>query len=240
MSIKTVKVPEAMEPLFEKAEKFVSEIFAIQKNHPEKGMILIGGKRYILVNAESMSVSFFEHFQKMYPTLDEELAQRSAATMLYDLAQTVGRTDARRFHRIMNVTDPVAKLSAGPVHFAFSGWAFVDIHSESNPVPDKSFYLVYDHPNSFEAEAWISRRKELMTTDKETELHTKTPVCYMNAGYSSGWCVESFGIELTSRELFCRATGDPYCRFIMAHPEKIDEFIIRYKKNHPQLFKKHG
>ncbi len=27
----------------------------------------------------------------------------------------------------MNVTDPIERLSAGPIQFAYSGWAFVKI-----------------------------------------------------------------------------------------------------------------
>lgn len=47
----------------------------------------------------------------------------------------------------------------------------------------------------------------------------------MNAGYSSGWCEESFGIPLTAIELTCRAKGDDSCSFIMAHPDKIHAYL---------------
>ncbi|MFO9273182.1 hypothetical protein SDA20_15840, partial [Legionella pneumophila serogroup 1] len=72
---------------------------------------------------------------------------------------------------------------AGPPHFAFSGWAFVDILPESKPTPDENFYLVYNHSYSFESSAWLKANKK-----------NKFPVCIMNAGYSSGWCEESFGL----------------------------------------------
>jgi len=54
------------------------------------------------------------------------------------------------------VKDPIERLSAGPVHFVFSGWAFVDILPESRPSPDQEYFLVYDHPFSFESHAWRS------------------------------------------------------------------------------------
>ena len=50
----------------------------------------------------------------------------------------------------------------------------------------------------------------------------------MNAGYSSGWCEASFGLELVSAEVLCRAKGDPSCRFIMAPPHRIDEHVHAY------------
>ena len=117
----------------------------------------------------------------------------------------------------MNVSNPIDKLAIGPVHFAYSGWAFVNIFSESNPTPDENYFLIYDHPFSFEADAWLKQGK--------------TPsfaVCIMNTGYSSGWCEESFGLPLVAVEIECRAKGDEHCRFIMAPPTKIEEHINRY------------
>ena len=64
----------------------------------------------------------------------------------------------------------------------------------------------------------------------EKEEKADFPVCVMNAGYSSGWCEESFGVSLVTAEIQCRAKGDPPCRFIMAHPSKIKEYISGYGK----------
>ena len=56
----------------------------------------------------------------------------------------------------------------------------------------------------------------------------------MNAGYSSGWCEKSYGIELTSVEITCRAKGDKNCTFIMAPPHKINEYLNKEEqKNKP-------
>src|SRR3989304_624454 len=64
------------------------------------------------------------------------------------------------------------------------------------------------------------------------------PVCVMNAGYSSGWCEESFGVPLVASEIMCRAKGDEACRFIMAHPSKIEGYIENYLKKKPKLAEK--
>ena len=122
----------------------------------------------------------------------------------------------------MNVKEPIDKLSAGPVHFAYTGWAFVDILPESNPSPDENFFLKYHHPYSFEADSWINSGRS-----------TNKPVCIMNSGYSSGWCEESYGIELTAVEITCKACGDDNCTFIMAPPHKIEEHLKKYSETKP-------
>src|SRR6202008_3222330 len=120
----------------------------------------------------------------------------------------------------------LSKLSAGPVHFAYTGWAFVDILPESSPSPDENFFLKYNHPFSFEADSWIRSKEK-----------TNFPVCSMNAGYSSGWSEQSFGIELTSVEITCRAKGDKNCTFIMAPPHKIAMHLNREGKKHRKKVK---
>ena len=57
----------------------------------------------------------------------------SARNILFDLAHAIGKSDAHNFHTQMGLSDPVARLSAGPIHFAYSGWAFVDIDPASSP-----------------------------------------------------------------------------------------------------------
>jgi hypothetical protein len=98
--------------------------------------------------------------------------------------------------------------------------------------------LIYDHPQSFEVESWIKYNEKQAKEQGSEIINTDFPVCFMNAGYSSGWCEESFGIELKAKEILCRGMGAPRCRFIMAPPEKIDEHIEEYKNAHPDLFVK--
>ena len=124
----------------------------------------------------------------------------------------------------MNLTDPIARMSAGPVHFSHAGWAFVEILPESRPSPDDECCLVYDHPYSFESDAWVRN-------DRQSEV----PVCIMNAGYSSGWCEESFGPKLVAAEILCRAKGDDTCRFVMAPPERITAQIAHYLADRPDI-----
>ncbi|MBL9100275.1 MAG: PAS domain S-box protein [Myxococcales bacterium] len=220
--LKTVRVPPPFEALFEPAQEYVSRFFAERRDVPEQARIEVFGQRYMLVRARAMSVEFFEMIQRLYKDKGEAEALGVARSLLFDIAHAMGLSDARDFAERMDLKDPIAKLSAGPIHFAHAGWAFVDISPDSRPSPDENFYLLYDHPYSFECDSWLGEGKR-----------TEFPVCVMNAGYSSGWCEASFDVPLVSTEILCRAKGDEHCRFIMAHPTRIEGYIQDYLKAQP-------
>lgn len=213
-------VPEPIQPLFLRAQQYVEEYFADRVEDPRQSTISISGERYILVRAASMSVEFFELVTSLYRDKGPVEARSVANNLLFDLAHAIGKADAKAFHQRMGVTDPIERLSAGPIHFAYSGWAFVDIFPQSSPSPDENYFLIYDHPFSFEADSWIKRGRKVDFT-----------VCIMNAGYSSGWCEESFGLPLVATEVACTARGDRACRFIMAPPHRMEGYVARYMEN---------
>ncbi|MFC2092122.1 V4R domain-containing protein [Elusimicrobiota bacterium] len=213
MTLKSVKVPEQMVPLFEQAEGYVNNYFSDYSSDKENGTITISGQRYILVRAKSLRVDFAKHLGEAMG-LSGDMAEDAARTVLYTLARAIGREDAKYFAEAQKVEEPIAKLAAGPISFNYSGWAFVDIFPESKPSPDENYFLTYDHPYSFESESYI-QSKGANSTD---------PVCVMNAGYSSGWCSESFGLEVHGREIMCKAKGDKACRFVMGVKSKLDEY----------------
>jgi signal transduction histidine kinase/CheY-like chemotaxis protein len=213
----TVSVPDAIKPLFDKAQIVVGDYFRDLKMDPNKGTIEINDQRYVLVRASALSTDFLSTIQKLYADRGDKEAMAIGKNFLFDIAHVIGINDAVNFHTKMNLTDPIAKLSAGPVHFAYSGWAYVDILPESTPSPDENFCLIYNHPFSFEADSWIRSGKK-----------SDSAVCIMNAGYSSGWCEQSFGMQLTSVEVTCKAKGDEKCTFIMSPPHKIQEHLNRF------------
>ncbi|HEY4160167.1 MAG TPA: PAS domain-containing protein, partial [Polyangiaceae bacterium] len=220
--IKTVRVPDKFAPLFEQAQAYVERYFSDQKATPERGTLEINGERYMLVRAASLSVEFYEMVRGIYD--DSQEARAVANGLLFDIAHAMGMGDAQSFAERMKLSDPIARLSAGPIHFAHAGWASVDISPESEPSPDENYFLLYDHPYSFESASWLSAGKK-----------SDCPVCIMSAGYSSGWCENSFGFSLVAVEILCQAKGDPTCRFVMAPPSRIEAHVVRYLREHPEL-----
>ena len=217
----TVKVPAPFEAPFLRAQEYVTRYFAEREEQPDTATISIAGERYVLLRAASLSVEFMEMVRKLYQDKGEAEARSVANNLLFDLAHAIGKADAKSFQQKMQVNDPIENLSAGPVHFAFSGMAFVDISAESRPSPDENYFLLYDHPYSFESHSWLAKGKR-----------SDAPVCIMNAGYSSGWCEESFGLPLVAVEIECLAAGGEHCRFIMAPPSRIEEHLKRYAHHH--------
>lgn len=211
---KTVIAPDPFREIFLEAEKNVRNYFSSSEKIAENGEIKISGERYVLIRSAALSYEFMDVLREMYANHSDEEAQRIGQNFLFDIAHVLGKEDALAFHKKMKLTDPVQKLSAGPVHFAFTGWANVEILPESRPSPDENFFLKYYHHNSFEAQSWIKAKRK-----------AHFPVCTMNSGYSSGWCEESFGFPLTAVEIECEAHGDDHCTFIMAPPDKIHEYL---------------
>ena len=89
-------------------------------------------------------------------------------------ARAIGRDDCCSYCARLGMTDGVARLASGPLHFAHAGWAFVDIHDDSAPRPDDNCFLHYDHPNTFESEVLAAK-----------ERTSSVPACVFSAGYSA-------------------------------------------------------
>lgn len=228
-ALRTVRVPGAMAAPFVQAEDAVGRYFAGLLADPSKGTIEILGERYVLVRGAALSVEFVSLLEQLFGDGGGHEATDYARHMLYDLGHAIGKADARSFHTRMKLNEPVERLSAGPVHFAYMGWASVVILPESHPSPDEDYYLLYDHPFSFEADAWLRNGRR-----------ASFPVCILNAGYSSGWCEESFGLPLVASEVLCRAMGDECCRFLMAPPHRLEGRIADYLRRPGLASRAHG
>jgi len=218
----TAKVPKEFQPFFKKAEKIVSNYFERRKNNPKEGTIEICDERYFLIRGSALTVEFYQLMKTLFEGKEYE-AISFTQNILFDLSHNIGKADAKNYFLKMGLTDPISKLSAGPVHFAFSGWALVKIFSESITTPDDNFLLIYEHQNSFEAASY----------QRANMIPMINPCCSMSAGYSSGWCEESFGIKLVALEILCKARGDSMCKFIMAPPNlvlsKISDYHNKFK-----------
>jgi hypothetical protein len=203
------KVPAPFAPLFDAAERFVGGLFQKLERLPENGTLHVGGDRYVLMRAESFYLAWSE-------ALDSSFGPDVTRELLYNTARAIGRADCRSFCERLKVTDGVARLASGPLHFAHAGWAFVVIHDDSAPAPNEAYFLHDDHPNTFESEVLKARNKT-----------PSAPACVFSAGYSAGWCSEAFQLEVHAREVRCTACGHGRCQFIMAPASKLDEHAAR-------------
>lgn len=109
----TVKVPDEIVPLFMEAENTVSKYFDNLQMNPKTARIDIDGERYVLIRAGALSIDFLESIQKFYADRGELQASIIGRNMLFDLAHFIGMDDAKEFHKKMDLSDPMAKLSAG-------------------------------------------------------------------------------------------------------------------------------
>lgn len=216
----SVEAPENFEPQFREIQKKIAAYFSSLEFDNVTGEIKVRDERYLLNRSSSLSYDFF---QGLMTLLDENTGDGTfelAYDLLFDIAHIIGKKDAEKYADELGLETPIDKLSAGPVHFAFTGWAKVEILQESTPSPDENFFLKYIHHNSFEADAWIKEKGG-----------SEEAVCAMSAGYSSGWCAQSYGVELTAVEVKCSAKkSDDHCEFIMAHPSRIADYIEGYTK----------
>lgn len=215
-----VQTPEVFKDQFLKLQRKMADYFSSIEFDPSSGKINIEGERYLLTRSSSLSYDFF---QGLLTLLDENTGESTfelAYDLLFDVAHIIGKKDAEKYAEKLGLDTPIDRLSAGPEHFAFTGWAKVEILEGSNPSPDENFLLKYRHLHSFEASAWQKERG-----------YSEESVCAMSAGYSSGWCSFSYGIELTSIEISCSAVKhEEHCEFIMAPPVKISEYSDAYRK----------
>lgn len=213
-SREVVRVGPELAPLFAQVGAAIRERFRQLEIDPARALISIGGERYLLVRASAFATDFLDTLVQLYADRGEREALSIARSFLFDIAHTIGLHDARSLHEQLGAEDPLEKLAGGPIRFAYTGWGQVEMRPESNPVPDETFCLVYTHPYSFEAATFVEAGR---TSD--------VPVCIMGAGYSSGWCEASFGLELTAVEVSCKARGEHECVFVMAPPHKIAAHI---------------
>ena len=210
----TVIVPDAFSEIFGAIEEKVAEHFTDFNYDPVSGEITVHGQRYILFRSDSMSYEFIDFIKERYSDRSEKEAESIGHNYLYDNSKVIGKKDSIAFNKSLTLKEPIEKLAAGPIHFAYTGWANVEILPDSNPIPGDDFMLKFQHHNSFEAQSWIKAGKK-----------SKYPVCTMNCGYSAGWVEESYDTALTTVEVTCEAQGADACTFIMAPSHKIEQYV---------------
>jgi predicted hydrocarbon binding protein len=207
----TAKVPAALVPTFEAAEAYVKKQFSQIDCRPDQGTIHIGGDRYVLARAESLYLAW-------YDAMAQTFGASTARDFIYATGREIGRSDCQTFSERFKLSSGVERLASGPIHFAYAGWAFVEILEDSAPSTNHDSFLHYVHPNTFESEVL-----------RTLGIKRDACACHFSAGYSAGWCSSAFGIEVHARELWCLARGDARCEFVMAPAARLDAHEARLR-----------
>lgn len=200
--LRYVKVNPEMAPAFENAERVVKNYFSKLKQNAEEGQIAVGDDHYALFSTEDFGYFLHESFRERFGS--------AVKMVLYEMAYILGKKSAQRFGGRTGAPPGVELLSYGPVYFAFIGMANVEILPQSRPTQDEQFLLAYHHHHSFEADSYLAQNEK-----------SADPVCFMSAGFSSGWCSHAFGLDLKAEEIACRAQGRDRCTFVMAPRKRL-------------------
>jgi predicted hydrocarbon binding protein len=211
-ALKAVGVPPDLVPAFQAAEERIKGLFDTVKLFPDRGRIEIGGTRFMWAQARGMALAFRDTIAEIY-------GEKGAEQILYKFGHSLGAQEARALLGRFKLNDPVDKVASGPVYFAYTGWAFVEFLPSSSPTPNEDCIFTYNHPGSFEAEFFLSEKKA-----------ADHPICFISAGYSSGWAAESFGLPMEAREVTCQAKGDEHCTFVLTHRNKMLDRLEKFKE----------
>lgn len=212
--VRTVEAPPELHGLIESIEAKYDEIFKTKLEFvPEESRIKLVGGEVMFIGLKAIAIDLKDE-------LDSVLGEQGRNLLIYRLGQSFGRSEAERLLPQLDLTDLVARIAAGPIWAAYSGFVRVRLLPGSVLEANDDYFLFYEHPNNFEATLW-----------KEDGRTSSEALCFFNAGYSSGWCSVASGVELDAEEILCEAKGDSACRFIMfpasrryEYMEKIDEY----------------
>ena len=127
----TVIVPDTFSEIFGAIEEKVAEHFTDFNYDPVSGEITVHGQRYILFRSDSMSYEFIDFIKERYSDRSEKEAESIGHNYLYDNSKVIGKKDSIAFNKSLTLKEPIEKLAAGPIHFAYTGWANVEILPES-------------------------------------------------------------------------------------------------------------
>ncbi|MHA1781416.1 MAG: V4R domain-containing protein [Candidatus Thorarchaeota archaeon] len=213
--VKTVEAPPEMHTLIDMIEQKYEELLKTELVFkPEISRIELLGSEAMFIGLKAIAIDLKDE-------LDQVLGEAGRNLLIYRLGQSFGRSEAERLLPKLGLEELPARIAAGPIWAAYSGFVRVRLLPGSVLEPNDNYFLFYEHPNNFEAAHWLKEGR------KATE-----PICFFNAGYSSGWCSVASGVELEAEEILCEAKGDKACRFIMfprskrmEYMERIDEFI---------------
>ena len=141
--------------------------------------------------------------------LVEILGAELAPAVMYRFGRLIGLSHAAAFFadRKIGMTEPQYRVLTGPFHFAWAGYGDVQLLLWE-PKLEKDFLVLWESDNSFSA-------REVLNDGHRGRA------CHLQAGYAAGWASEATGLSIDVQEIACRAEGVSYCRFAMAHRDRV-------------------
>ncbi|MBN0986972.1 sigma 54-interacting transcriptional regulator [Amphritea pacifica] len=181
----------------------------------DDGEIWLNNNRMLLLHSKALA----EIRKSLFDSLDPIQAQ----SILVRMGFTSGQLDAELALRLLGTDDNYDVFEIGPALHGLEGMVKAQITESVIDWEKGSFYGKVDFTNSIEAEVHL-----------ETMGVSDSPVCWMLAGYASGYSSTFFKRFIVFRETQCVGKGDSKCVLVGKPVEAWgDDDYIDYFKQDP-------
>lgn len=202
-----------LEWLLRRARVDAREYQTLLERDPHTAQVRLAGMAHALVPTGVLS-------RDLPQALDRLSGPHAVAVVMYQIGYLIGHAHCKHFLESSGRVDEelLYRVMSGPFHFAWAGYGDVDL-LVLDVREDQGFAVLWETGNSFSAAEAIRAGERRRS-------------CYMQAGYSAGWCSMATGLPLVTTELACRAEGVRYCRFLISHEDATDRRMTEARFHH--------
>lgn len=198
---------------------------------PTTATVEMADERCVLLRGDALAHGFFQMVQELFgidsqgkfeTEADRQLSKQFAWKFLFDLGKTIATSNLAWFaDRIGLPANAIERLNSLPVNMAYFGWCDLIIrsghsHKELHKAKE-NFVIVCEVANSFEAASWSSQ--------PGIAAEDRCPVCYMHAGYLSGWFEAALKHPCVAVETSCGSQTGGSCFFTIAASNNIKKAV---------------
>ena len=170
------------------------DFYALLRRQNSEGRVFFNQRRAILFDLDALNTLR----QQMIAMLGQQMAK----SILLRFGYTQGYKDAEFLKEQVDWATDDDWLKAGFMLQTLKGLAYVDMEKVSFNRETNHFFMQGIWHNAFEAEYHLNHGE---TGD--------SPICWILAGYASGYATRFFGQELMAVETECAGKGDAQCSF---------------------------
>jgi hypothetical protein len=160
----------------------------------EQGKVAFGSQRMVIFSANAIGTLM----SKLMDVGGVELTQ----VMMRLFGESAGRDDARLLKKEFNPDTDIDWIAMGPTIHTWEGIVRATPTRLEYDRAAGTFFMQGTWVNSFFAEQYLKLYG--------SSTHA---VCWMLAGYATGYVSEFFGGNVMCKETMCKAKGDPHCQF---------------------------